>query len=137
MEIWGVRMKRESKRWFQRDPNAIFLNHPTLALSHRVQKTVQYMCLFCCLAYNTFRFCYLLLSNLSALCELIYTVQNFLCTSQQYIHMNIEHLPLCMLFVSFLCFIWGGEYVLSLPWVLLRTGLLFYSSLWLRAYYNV
>ena len=32
--------------------NAILPNHPTLALSHRVQKTVLYICVSCCLAYR-------------------------------------------------------------------------------------
>ena len=32
--------------------NAILPYHPTLALSHRVQKTLLYMRLFCCLAYR-------------------------------------------------------------------------------------
>ena len=32
--------------------NAILPNHLTLTLSHRVQKTVLYICLFCCLAYR-------------------------------------------------------------------------------------
>ena len=32
--------------------NAILPNHPTLSLSHRVQKTVLYICLFCCLTYR-------------------------------------------------------------------------------------
>ena len=59
--------------WYYTCFNAIFPNHPTLSLSHRVQKTIQYVCLFCCLTH-TFRFCYLLLLNLSALCELIYTL---------------------------------------------------------------
>ena len=38
--------------WYYTCFNAILPNHPTLALSHRVQKTVLYMCLFCCLAYR-------------------------------------------------------------------------------------
>ena len=32
--------------------NAILPNHPTLCLSHRVQKTVHHQCLFCCLIYR-------------------------------------------------------------------------------------
>ena len=33
--------------------NAILPNYPTLSLSHRVQKTVLYICVsFCCLAYR-------------------------------------------------------------------------------------
>ena len=32
--------------------NAILPNHPTLAPSHRVQKTVLYICVSCCLAYR-------------------------------------------------------------------------------------
>ena len=38
--------------WYYTCFNAILPNHPTLALSHRVQKSVLYMCLFCCLAYR-------------------------------------------------------------------------------------
>ena len=34
------------------DFNAILPNLPTLALSHRVQKTSIHLCLFCCLAYR-------------------------------------------------------------------------------------
>jgi len=32
--------------------SAILPNHPTFALSHRVQKTVLYICVTCCLAYR-------------------------------------------------------------------------------------
>ena len=32
--------------------NAILPNHPTLSLSHRVQKTVLHQCLFCSLVYR-------------------------------------------------------------------------------------
>ena len=32
--------------------NAILPNHPTLSLSHRVQKTSIHQCLFCCLVYR-------------------------------------------------------------------------------------
>ena len=32
--------------------HAISPNHPTLSLSHRIQKTVPYICVFCCLAYR-------------------------------------------------------------------------------------
>ena len=38
--------------WYYTCFNAILPNHPTLSLSHRVQKTVLYICLFCCLAYR-------------------------------------------------------------------------------------
>ena len=38
--------------WYYTCFNAILLNHPTLSLSHRVQKTSIYLCLFCCLAYR-------------------------------------------------------------------------------------
>ena len=38
--------------WYYIYFNAILSNHPTLSLSHRVQKTVVYICLFCCLAYR-------------------------------------------------------------------------------------
>ena len=38
--------------WYYTRFNAILPNHPTYSLSHRVQKTVLYMCLFCCLAYR-------------------------------------------------------------------------------------
>ena len=32
--------------------NAILSNHPTPAFSHRVQKSVLYICVSCCLAYR-------------------------------------------------------------------------------------
>ena len=32
--------------------HAILSNHPTLAFSHRVQKSVLYICVSCCLAYR-------------------------------------------------------------------------------------
>ena len=32
--------------------NAILLNHPTLSFSHILQKSVLYICLFCCLTYR-------------------------------------------------------------------------------------
>ena len=40
--------------WYYTCFNAILPNHPTLSLSHRVQKTVLYIhqCLFCCLVYR-------------------------------------------------------------------------------------
>ena len=38
--------------WYYTCFNAILPNHPTLSLSHGVQKTVLYLCLFCCLAYR-------------------------------------------------------------------------------------
>ena len=39
--------------WYYTCFSAILPNHPTLALSHRVQKTVLYICVsFCCLAYR-------------------------------------------------------------------------------------
>ena len=39
--------------WYYTCFNAILPNHPTLSLSHRVQKTVLYICVsFCCLAYR-------------------------------------------------------------------------------------
>ena len=38
--------------WYYTCFNAILPNHPTLSLSHRVQKTVLYICLFCCLTYR-------------------------------------------------------------------------------------
>ena len=38
--------------WYYTCVNAILPNHPTLALSHRVQKTVLYICLFWCLTYR-------------------------------------------------------------------------------------
>ena len=38
--------------WYYKCFNAILSYHPTLALSHRVQKTVQYICVSCCLAYR-------------------------------------------------------------------------------------
>ena len=40
--------------WYYTCFNAILPNHPTLTLSHRVQKTVcsKHLCLFCCLAYR-------------------------------------------------------------------------------------
>ena len=40
--------------WYNTCFNAILPNHPTLTLSHRVQKTVLiHLCLFCCLAYKS------------------------------------------------------------------------------------
>ena len=38
--------------WYYICFNAILPNHATLSLSHRVQKTVLYICVFCCLAYR-------------------------------------------------------------------------------------
>ena len=39
--------------WYYTCFNAIRPNHPTLSLSHRVQKTCsKHLCLFCCLAYR-------------------------------------------------------------------------------------
>jgi len=38
--------------WYYTCFNAILQNHPTLSLSHRVQKTSIYLCLFCYLAYR-------------------------------------------------------------------------------------
>ena len=38
--------------WYYTCFNAILQNHPTLTLSHRVQKTVLYICLFCSLVYR-------------------------------------------------------------------------------------
>ena len=38
--------------WYYTCFNAILPNHPTLSLSHRVQKTVLYICLSCCLSYR-------------------------------------------------------------------------------------
>ena len=38
--------------WYYTCFNAILPNHPTLCLSHRVQKTVLYKCLFCYLVYR-------------------------------------------------------------------------------------
>ena len=40
--------------WWYTCFNAILSNHPTLAFSHRVQKSALYLylCLFCCLAYR-------------------------------------------------------------------------------------
>ena len=38
--------------WYYTSFNAILPNHPTLSLSHRVQKTVLYICVSCCLAYR-------------------------------------------------------------------------------------
>ena len=39
--------------WYYTCFNVILPNHPP-SLSHRVQKTVLYICLFCCLAYITY-----------------------------------------------------------------------------------
>ena len=38
--------------WWYTCFNAILSNHPTLAFSHRVQKSVLYICVSCCLAYR-------------------------------------------------------------------------------------
>ena len=38
--------------WYYTCFNAILPNHPTLSLSHRVQKTVLCICVSCCLAYR-------------------------------------------------------------------------------------
>ena len=38
--------------WWYTCFNAILSNHPTLGFSHRVQKSVPYICLFCCLTYR-------------------------------------------------------------------------------------
>ena len=38
--------------WYYTCFNAILPNHPTLSLSHRVQKTVLYICVSCCFAYR-------------------------------------------------------------------------------------
>jgi len=38
--------------WYYPCFNAILPNHPTLSLSHRIQKTVLCICPFCCLAYR-------------------------------------------------------------------------------------
>ena len=38
--------------WYYTCFNAILPNHPTLSLSHRVQKTSIHLCLFCCLTYR-------------------------------------------------------------------------------------
>ena len=38
--------------WYCTCFNAILPNHPTLSLSQRVQQTVLYICVFCCLAYR-------------------------------------------------------------------------------------
>ena len=38
--------------WYYTYVNAVLSDHPTLAFSHRVQKTVVYICLFCSLAYR-------------------------------------------------------------------------------------
>ena len=38
--------------WYYTCFNAILPTHPTLSLSHRVQKTVLYICVSCCLAYR-------------------------------------------------------------------------------------
>ena len=43
----------ESKRLFYTSVSLLLSNHPTLAFSHRVQKSVLYICVFfCCLAYR-------------------------------------------------------------------------------------
>ena len=38
--------------WYYTCFKAILPNHPTLSLSHRVQKTVLYICVSCCLTYR-------------------------------------------------------------------------------------
>ena len=38
--------------WYYTCFNAILLNYPTLTLSHRVQKTVLYICVSCCLTHR-------------------------------------------------------------------------------------
>ena len=38
--------------WYYTCFNAILPNHPTLTLSHRVQKTGLYICVFCCLVHR-------------------------------------------------------------------------------------
>ena len=38
--------------WYYTCFNAILPNHPTLSLSHRVRKTILYICVSCCLAYR-------------------------------------------------------------------------------------
>ena len=38
--------------WYYICFSAILPNHPTLSISHRVRKTVLYICLFCCLAHR-------------------------------------------------------------------------------------
>ena len=53
--------------------NAILPNHPTLAPSHRVQKTVLYMCLFCCLAYRV-----IVTIFLNSIYALVYCIGDFL-----------------------------------------------------------
>ena len=46
---WG---RKESDTTEQLHSRAILSNHPTLTFSHRVQETVLYICLFCCLTYT-------------------------------------------------------------------------------------